>query len=273
LDFSAIVNSLLLRLSLAWQQPQRLRDSDWGHRGPRLPSLGARQEKVRQNRLAVYSVGLKRSEMEIPVQSGQDGKWFISALKHPLVLLLIGSVLSYLLIPWISEKSSHKRLLQEKRVDRACDVLQQGLIDDLKLNSIQTAFEMFNKEAESDPKSYKTAQAELKNSFNKLYFEFDQHAWWWDHDLPVQSKLLELPSGSKEKIEQLHDVYKKNLLDSVEQLDVLRAHFLAKDYKPREPHNTEVLLATRRALNDLATNRGAITFQLAFMFMPPRFYS
>jgi hypothetical protein len=87
------------------------------------------------------------------------------------MLLLIGSVLSYLLIPWISEKSSHRRLLQERRVDKACDVLKQGLTDDEQLNSIMTAFEIFNKEAESDPKTYKIAQAELKHSFtSKLYW-------------------------------------------------------------------------------------------------------
>ena len=203
------------------------------------------------------------------IQSSPDEKWYLSVWKHPLMLLLLGSALSYRLIPWISEKSSHRQLLQEQRINRACDVLKQGLIDDEQLNSIQTAFEIFNKEAESDPKGYKTAKAELKSSFSKLYFEFDKHGWWWDHDLPVQSKLLELPPGSDKTIEQLHDKYKTNLLDSVQQVDVLRAHFFAKDYKPGDPHNNEVLLATRKALGDLATARGVFTSQLADMFMPP----
>ena len=202
------------------------------------------------------------------IPNGQDDNWYFSVWKHPLTILLIGGVLSYLLVPWISEKSSHKRLLQEQRVDRACDVLKQGLIDDQQLNSIQTAFEIFNKEAESDPKSYKTAQAELKSSFNKMYFEFNQHGWWWGHDLPVQSRLLELPPGSDQTIGKVKDTYKKNLMDSVKQVDVLRAQFLATNYKPRDRHNTEVLHATRKALDDLATSRGALVTQLADMFMP-----
>jgi hypothetical protein len=202
------------------------------------------------------------------IQSGQNGKWYFSVWKHPLILLLIGSALSYLLIPWISEKSSHKRLLQEQRINKACDVLAQGLIDDERLNSIVTHFEIFNKEAESDPKTYRTAQAELKRSFRELYSEFDQHAWWWDHDLPVQSGLLGLAPGSRQRIEELHMAYKKNLMDSGTQVDVLRAQFLSKDYAPRDQHNVEILLATRRALGDLATARGAITSQLAGMFMP-----
>jgi hypothetical protein len=203
------------------------------------------------------------------VQSDQDSKWYFSVWKHPLTVLLVGAILSYLLVPWISEKSAHKRLLQEQRVNKACDILKQGLIDDEQLNSIQTAFKIFNKEAVSDPKSYKTAQAELKSSFAKLYFEFDQHGWWWDNDLAVQSKLLELPSGSKSAIEELHYAYKNNLLEAARQLDLLRAQFFAKDYKPGDPHNAEVIAATNKAMTDLATARGAITSQLAYMFMPP----
>ena len=186
-----------------------------------------------------------------------------------MTVLLAGAVLSYLLVPWISEKSAHKRLLQEQRVNKACDILKQGLIDDEQLNSIQTAFKIFNKEAASDPKSYKTAQAELKRSFAKLYFEFDQHGWWWDNDLAVQSTLLELPSGSKITIEELHDAYKSNLLEATRQLDLLRAQFFAQDYKPADPHNAEVIAATNKTMTDLATARGAITSQLANLFMPP----
>jgi hypothetical protein len=196
-------------------------------------------------------------------------KKFGDFCKHPLVLLLVGSALSYLLIPWITDSSSHKRVLQEERVERAVDVLKQGLIDDQKLISMVNLFEMFNKEAAADPTTSKTAQAELKVSFDKQYLEFDQHAWWWGHDLPVQSGLLELPPGSKQTIESLNYEYGKNLLDAVKQIDVLRVRFSGKNYAPGDPHNAEVLLAARRALGDLANARGGITSHLAAIFMPP----
>jgi hypothetical protein len=206
--------------------------------------------------------------MDSSADPSETKNWYISIWKHPLTLLLIGSVLSYVLIPWITEKSSHKQLLQQQRIDRACDVLKQGLVDDEQLNSIQTAFEIFDKEADSDPDSYKAAQVELKSQFSKLYYGFDQHGWWWDHDLPVQSRLLELPPGSDKKIERLHDAYKQNLLDSVQQVDELRKQFFAKNFKPRAPHNEEVLASTHKTLNDLATVRGGLTSQLASIFMP-----
>ncbi len=196
-------------------------------------------------------------------------KKFLDICKHPLVLLLVGSALSYLLIPWITDRSSHKRVLQEQRVERAVDVLKQGLTDDQKLISILNLFEMFNKDAEADPKSYKTAQAELKTSFDKQYLEFDQHAWWWGHDLPVQGGLLELPLESKKEIETLNYEYSKNLLAAVQQIDTLRVKFTGKEYVPGDPHNAPLLLAARQALGDLANTRGGITSHLAAMFMPP----
>jgi hypothetical protein len=158
--------------------------------------------------------------------------------------------------------------LQEQRVSEARDILKQSLADDSQLNAIVTSIEMFNKEAESDPKGYKAAQAEHERSFDKQYLDFDQHAWWWGHDLPVQSGLLELPPGSKSEIENLNRDYAKSLFGSAEQIEALRKQFLGKDYVPRDPHNAEVLLATRKALNDLATSRGAIVSQLAGKFMP-----
>ena len=62
------------------------------------------------------------------------------------MLLLIGSTLSCLLVPWISENSSHRRVLQEQRVSEARDILKQSLADDAQLNAIVTSIEMFNKD-------------------------------------------------------------------------------------------------------------------------------
>ncbi len=196
-------------------------------------------------------------------------KWYLSIWEHPLTLLLIGSALSCLLVPWISENSSRRRVLQEQRVSEARDILKQSVADDAQINAIVTSIEMFNKEAASNPKGYKAAQAEHERSFDTQYLEFDHHAWWWGHDLPVQSGLLELPSGSKDEIENLNQAYAKSLLGSTQQIEVLRKQFLGKDYVPRGLHNAEVLLAARKALNDLAVTRGAIISQLAGKFMPP----
>jgi hypothetical protein len=185
------------------------------------------------------------------------------------MLLLIGSGLSYLLIPWISEKSTHKRVLQEGRVSEARYVLNQALVDDKQLNTILTTFEMFDKEAASDPKNYKSAQTQLKRTITDLYIEFDRHAWWWGHDLTVQCGLLRLPQGSKETIEKLNDDYAKNLVDATKQVDLLRGQFFSKNYAPLDSHNAKALQSARDAFNRLAAGRGDISGQLAGMFMPP----
>jgi hypothetical protein len=201
-------------------------------------------------------------------QGNKDAGRVTHFLRHPFFLLILGTALSYVFIPWISEKSAGKRLLQESRINRATDILRQGLIDDERLNSMQTAFEIFQKHAASDPDNYKSAQKEFREYFDKVYLEFDQHAWWWDHDLPVQGRVLGLPSDRLDRIEKLHDNYVKNLIDASRQVDVLRALFLAKDYKPEDPHNAEALAGTRKALDGLLASRDRIASDLAGVFMP-----
>jgi len=198
----------------------------------------------------------------------ENGKSFWSGLKHPLTILLVGSALSYWLVPWIGEKVSHGHVLQEQRVNQARDVLTQALIDDEQLNMIVTAYGMFDNGAASDPKSYKAAQAELRRNSGELYLGFDRHAWWWGHDLPMLSGLLELPQGNKKTIEDLNSAYANNLVESTHQLDLLGRQFLGKDYVPGNAKNAEVLNAARSRLAELAKDRGAITRQLAGLFMP-----
>jgi hypothetical protein len=82
------------------------------------------------------------------------------------------------------------------------------------------------------------------------------------------SGLLELPQGNKKTIEDLNSAYANNLVESTHQLDLLGRQFLGKDYVPGNAKNAEVLNAARSRLAELAKDRGAITRQLAGLFMP-----
>ncbi|HKN69618.1 MAG TPA: hypothetical protein VJX30_01050 [Terriglobales bacterium] len=205
----------------------------------------------------------------LPTRDGRKGKSY-RFLKHPFFLLLFGTILSCLVVPWISEISSHRRLLQEQRVNLAADILKQALLDDQQLSTIHTTFEFFYKEQIAFPLGDPSAPKQLHESFAKLYSEFDRHAWWWDHDLPLKSVLLGLPSDRQNDIKQLHDRYKQNLFKSVEQVEKLRVQFCAARYQPNDPRNAQVLDETGKVLEDLAKDRGAIASQMARIFMPPR---
>jgi hypothetical protein len=188
----------------------------------------------------------------------------------PFPLLLVGTVLSYLFIPWISSRSTHRSLLQEERVKQATEILDQSLLVDKQLNSIRTAFELFEKAAVSEPSQYKMAEAQLNSRFYDLYSEFNRHAWWWDHNLPVEARLLDLPPGSEARIGTLHEEYVTNLMDSTHEVELLRGQFLVQRYKPGDKCNAKVLKDTDKELKNLERARGCIISKLAGLFMPPK---
>jgi len=204
----------------------------------------------------------------LPTRDGRKGKSY-RFLKHPFFLLLFGTILSCLVVPWISEISSHRRLLQEQRVNLAADILKQALLDDQQLSTIHTTFEFFYKEQIAFPLGDPSAPKQLHESFAKLYSEFDRHAWWWDHDLPLKSVLLGLPDRQND-IRKLHDLYKQNLVESGKQVERLRKQFCVERYKPDDPENKKVLDETGTALEKLAIDRGSIAGNMARIFMPPR---
>jgi hypothetical protein len=200
---------------------------------------------------------------------GLQEKWYVALARHPLVVLILGTVLSCWLIPWISSRANNKRLQQEKRVNKAIDILGQSLIDEERLNLIQTAFETFQKHCTSDPDNCKRDQQELRQNYDKLYSEFDQHAWWWYRDLDVQARLLHLPPGSTDKILRLRESYKNSLLHSVHQIAELGPRFLARDYRLDDPNNTEAIKQARAALSSDVIVRSGISSELAGTFMLP----
>jgi hypothetical protein len=196
-------------------------------------------------------------------------KRFRSIAKHPLTLLAISSVLSYALIPWISEKSAHARLIQQQRMSQALDILKQSVADDQELNMMTTSFGLFCKNAASNPRIAKKLQRDEMTAFSAQYARFDQHAWWWRHDLATQSKLLLLPSGSKEEIETLSARYDSSLMDSAAVVDKLRDYFLGKSFSPQNARNRKMIDAAAQDLTKFSIERGAIASQLSRMFMPP----
>jgi hypothetical protein len=200
---------------------------------------------------------------------GLQEKWYVALARHPLVVLILGTVLSCWLIPGISSRANNRRVQQEKTIDKAMDILRESLIDEERLNSMQTAFEIFQKHSTSDPDNCKRDQQELKEYYHKLYLEFDQHAWWWNRDLAVQARLLHLPPGSSDKIVKLGESYKRSLSDSAHQIEVLGTRFLARDYTPDDPNNTEALKQARAALSKEVIGRSGISSDLAGTFMLP----
>jgi hypothetical protein len=126
----------------------------------------------------------------------------IEALRHPLGLLILGSALSSLLIPWISSRSTEAKLLQEARLTRALEVGTHNRDFDSKLNGLLTYMEMFhtqNVRMKLKPAELKEAQTAFRNKYTERYLALNETAWWWYGDITREAYLLRLTSEKDRK--------------------------------------------------------------------------
>jgi len=117
---------------------------------------------------------------------GRLSKNLFRASKHSLVLLLMGTFLTYTLAPEVSSRAAQARLVREER--------------------------------------FKKAQ----------YRVFDNHAWWWSHQLDIEAILLGLDA---EPLKALAEEYSRNLQQSAQTVSRVWDRLLAEDYQPQDPAN------------------------------------
>lgn len=55
-----------------------------------------------------------------------EDKGILNVLRHPLLLLVIGSVIGSFLIPWISQKTDRNRVLREARLKKAVEIVNNN---------------------------------------------------------------------------------------------------------------------------------------------------
>src|SRR5262245_13403099 len=75
-----------------------------------------------------------------------ESKGIFSVLKHPLFLLVVGSVIGSFLIPWISQKNDKSRVLREARLKKAVDIVNNNTMTLSQLNSLVTRLGIFHKD-------------------------------------------------------------------------------------------------------------------------------
>jgi hypothetical protein len=191
--------------------------------------------------------GVRREEPEVGVAQIQScGKTMPTAintfLSHPITILLLGTALSGILIPSITSNCTDHKLLQEAKLAQAKAILAQNTLVDKQLNTIQTTFECFVKDAQTGSRDYGDAQRELLKDINEQYKHFDEHAWWWYGDLLMQAKLLRLPEGTIKQIKALAEQYGTNLIQSTRAIDPEWNRLRGPEYKG--PDHQEVVEAT-----------------------------
>src|SRR5271154_4897387 len=153
--------------------------------------------------------GVERSNSE---KDRSQGKTYLS--EHPMVLLLLGTAISAVLIPYISGTISDRKLLQDERSKQALTIIEESGLVDKHLETLQTTCEMFTKDTHGERKEIVEAQRQLKKDLDEQYRTFNEHAWFWHRTLELRSILLKVPDKDRAIMRELLDQYRQNLVDS-----------------------------------------------------------
>lgn len=110
--------------------------------------------------------------------------------KHPLVLLLIGTFLGSLIIPYLKERETHARELATLRTEKAFAAFNANKEVNTDLNGMLTGFENLLKARVHtlDPER----DYDLQRQIYAHHTAFNRDAWWWFPQLITEAQLFGL---------------------------------------------------------------------------------
>lgn len=181
---------------------------------------------------------------------------------HPLILVIIAAILSAWLIPWIHFKSERRRVLFEKRLDKAIDITKNHQEVTARLNALQSALEMFQKDNLVTNLSAARLEEEknkLRERMNMLYLEFDNKAWFWYWNLIRNAKIVGVfKTGEIEYLKKQMLAYEDNLVKSLEPLRQFWIECLKAGYDPSNPMILKCMKQSRQMLHNTMLERNKI---------------
>lgn len=175
-------------------------------------------------------------------------------LKHPLFLLILGTLLGSVLIPFITSQAAHAREVEEVRSQRALSALQENYQVEERLNVLLTTFGTFW--SETDDTNREARRPELRTKIYSVYEEFDRTGWWWFDEAWQTARILSLLSPSEtQEAQKLSDDYRASLRTFTEAMDPVWKMSLAQTPPPSAAEAEAALARARTVLNDSRTKR------------------
>lgn len=192
--------------------------------------------------------------------------------RHPLVVLLVGAIITSILIPILTHFVTQLNAAETARRTKAVEVLKQANLVNQRLNLIQTAIENFEHDvlpyslSPYDPEEFRSEQKELRKQIESLYADFNTSAWFVFRDLSAEASILRiLPSDRVEKFNKLVDEYNMNLEATTTNLRPPWYEFLRVRRWPGDW--PQVDMRENRARSDKLRNaRTAIAHKMARLF-------
>ena len=197
---------------------------------------------------------------------------FLSFIRHPLTVLVVGAVVTSILVPILSDRVNREKLLRERRLNIAMEIIKDNVETNRRLNSMVTALELFQKD-NSGPSArvvdYRAEQKELRGKIDQAYLEFDSQAWWWYSEIYSEAVVVNIISSRDlNELSRIRHEYGENLGESTRTLDGLWNPFLRDTYKPNAPRNTQLMETTRNKLQDLNNKRSQLVMDAVKIFTP-----
>jgi len=203
----------------------------------------------------------------------ERGKISFEFLRHPLLLLAVGSIIGSFLIPYLTDRATKKKVLQEARLRKAVDIVDTNTRMVSQLNSISTRVSMFhenNLRLKPSPEELRTARDKLIEDIDERYLEFEKAGWWWYRDLIDEAVILKIvpPNGSDQLREHINS-YGQNMLDTTNALKTMWHPCISAEYDYKGKKGEEISEIKKKMdvrLNELFNQRNAIVNQLVADF-------
>lgn len=205
--------------------------------------------------------------IHLRLQTQEPRNEFLKQLQQPLSLLVLGTVLGSLLVPYLNDVSNRRKVRHEERIKMALSIVEQNQETDQRLFNLMEYLVLFRKD-HNDPletrADLKLQQIAAKKAFNEMYLSFNGQAWWWYWSIRSKSSLSALATKEEsQKIGQFAQEYGAALSECTDPIAKVWDRLLKHPYKPRDPENDRLITQAREALKKARTRRDQAAIQMA----------
>lgn len=197
----------------------------------------------------------------------------LDALKHPLVLLLMGTLFGSLLIPRLNERSEHKKLRHEQRLKMALSIIEQSHETDRKMSSLTNYLDLFRGDEQINyhgKAALHADQYKARQRFDDMYLDFNAQAWFWHWNIRSESTLAALATPDEsEKITMLANEYTNALIDETKAMSELWGRFLKTDFDPSDRQNSILVGKVRDEQSKARDRRNNAAIEMAKVLSAP----
>ncbi len=196
--------------------------------------------------------------------------WVIMLLRHPLMVLFAGTIISSIGIPWLNTRSAQARQVEESRQTKALEILKDSTNDNARLNSIGSAFGMFEKEGAltGSTELIEERRSELRKRVYEGYEAFEQSAWWWYWGIGREAELFGWLSPAEiAAYRQLAKQYQDNLYESSKLIQIPWRSYLAEVKESPTEKKQPLMPTIETSLGKKQAERDELAARMVRMFI------